>query len=596
MSSIGVVMKFQRKALAIAVMVATSTLSACSSDDIKDILDRVPTDIKLSGVTVDENEKGAEIATLETIDLDIEESFSYTTDNENFVISGKTLSLAADYSVDFENQEEITFNITVTDKNDNTYTQAVTIAVNNTTEISYEYLSQVADAASSSVSYGGQTTRHALIAELKHYIGKGGLQADIDRTDSEALTTKEQVIAKLNSFYNRGGDVKADREISWDGFAITFTDGWTIPAEQKLFSDIGSYKSLKDKVAGNDYWGQSKKWNDGDFAGWGAKGSITPTQLIAHYFEQLADNAVEVINGALREDPITKKAIKVYVNEDGTDLNQLIQKFLLMSVTYSQATDDYLHEKKGLAANNLIKDKGTKDFTSLEHQFDEGFGYFGATRDYLFYNDYEIAGKVNDDGSNGRTDWNGMHDTNGDGVIDLKSEKMFGNSVNAAKRDIGTKGNAKVTNFSDDAMQAFLNGRKLINENSGLAETLPEAQMTELVGYRNAAVDAWENAVAATVVHYINDLNKDLDKLGTDEFDFSKTAKHFSELKGFALGLQFNPYSPMTDAQFEAMHVLLKDAPVLVVADVAVYQSDLIKARDILQAALKFDAENVAGW
>jgi len=115
-------MKFQRKTLAIAVMVATSTLSACSSDtidEIQDILDRVPTDIKLSNASVDENEKGAEIATLETIDLDLEESFSYTTDNENFVISGKTLSLAADYSLDYEKETSFTFDITVADKNNN---------------------------------------------------------------------------------------------------------------------------------------------------------------------------------------------------------------------------------------------------------------------------------------------------------------------------------------------------------------------------------------------------------------------------------------------------------------------------------------------
>ena len=43
------------------------------------------------------------------------------------------------------------------------------------------------------------------------------------------------------------------------------------------------------------------------------------------------------------------------------------------------------------------------------------------------------------------------------------------------------------------------------------------------------------------------------------------------------------------------MHTLLKDAPVLT-GDVTAYRADLIKARDILQAALSFDADNVAGW
>lgn len=585
MSSIGVVMKFQRKALAIAVMVATSTLSACSSDDVKEIINDKITKIELSSNSVDENSKGAEVGSISTDILDSIKSFTYSTDNENFVISGNTLSLAAEYSFDYEKEQTVDVNITATDSSGTAVTKALTIEVNDLLDY-YGFMSKVGDTTQSSVSYGGQVTRHALIAELKHYIGKGGLQADIDGNN---FADKDSVIAKLNSFYNRGGDIEADRDSSWDGFAITFAGE---NAKQTLFSELGSYKSLKDKVAGNDASGQHKEWNNGAFAGWGIKGSITPHGLIAHYFDQLADNAVAVIGGAVRVDPITGGAIPVYVSENGTDLNQLVQKFLLMSVTYSQATDDYLDENKGLATDNIDKDKGTKDYTKLEHQFDEGFGYFGATRDYLAYNDNEIAGKVKV-AEDGRSDWNGQHDTDGDGKIDLMSEKNFGNSVNAAKRDRGTAANAKPTDYTKQAMEAFLNGRKLINDKAGFA--LTEAEMTELLGYRDAAVKAWENAVAGTVIHYINDLDADLAKLDSADFSFTDTAKHFSELKGFALGLQFNPYSPITDAQFEQMHTLLKDAPVLT-GDVTAYRADLIKARDILQAALSFDADNVAGW
>lgn len=578
MSSIGVIMNFQRKALAIAVMVATSTLSACSSDDIKELINLAPTEITLSNLSIDENEKGAKIADLSAVDLDLKDSFTYTTNNENFVISGATLSLAPEYALDYEKETSVTFDITVTDSDNHSFTQAFTIEVNDMLDY-YGFMSKVGDETKSSVSYGGQSARHALIAELKYYIGKGGLQTDLD---DGILTTKTDVIAKLNSLYN------AD-ENSWDALNISFTT-----AKQTKFSELSSsYKSLKEKVAGQDTGGQHKDWKT-EFAGWGAKGSITPVGLIDLYFQQLADIAIEN-NGDERTDPITNTNIPVYVTDNGTDLNQLIQKFLLMSVTYSQATDDYLDENKGLATDNISGDKeGTKDYTKLEHQFDEGFGYFGAARDYLAYNDNEIAGKVSSD-EDGRSDWNGQHDTDGDGVIDLTSEKNFGNSVNAAKRDRGSKDNAAATDYTKQAMDAFLMGRKLINDNAGMA--LTEAQMTELLGYRDAAVTAWENAVAGTVVHYINDLHGDLAKVGTADFNFADTAKHFSELKGFALGLQFNPYSPMTDVQFEAMHVLLKDAPVLVgAADVTTYQADLIKARDILEAALSFDAENVAGW
>jgi hypothetical protein len=573
-------MKFQRKALAIAVMVATSTLSACgsSSSDSEPVTptNTAPTAVTLSANTVDENVMGAEIGTLSATDANTGDTFTFTTDNADFVITGDKLALAAETSFDFEKTASVALNVTVTDNGGLAFTQELTIDVNDLLDY-YGFMSKVGDVNNSSVSYGGQSARHALIAELKHYIGNGGLQADLDNGD---LTTKDQVIAKLNSLYN------AD-ENSWDGLAITFTT-----AKQTLFNELSSsYKSLKEKVAGQDTGGQHKDWST-EFAGWGAKGSISPVGLIDLYFQQLADIAIDNL-GSERFDPITNTAIPVYVTENGTDLNQLIQKFLLMSIAYSQAMDDYLDEDKGLAADNIAQDKGTKDYTSLEHQFDEGFGYFGAARDYLAYNDNEIAGKVSSD-EDGRSDWNGQHDTDADGKIDLTSEINFGNSVNAAKRDRGSKDNTAATDYTKEAMEAFLMGRKLINDNAGMA--LTEAQTTELLEYRDIAVIAWENAVAGTVVHYINDLHADLEQVGTADFNYADTAKHFSELKGFALGLQFNPYSPMSDAQFEEMHVLLQDAPVLDEANVVAYQLDLISALLILQTAYSFDAENVTNW
>jgi len=582
-------MIFKRKALAIAVMVATSTLTACGSssdDSTPDVVNTAPTAIALSANTVDENAKAAEIGTLTATDANTDDTFTFTTDNTNFIIADGKLSLAADSSFDFEKASSVSLNVTVTDNGGLTHTQELTVTVNDLLDY-YDFASKVGDTANSSVSYSGQIARHALIAELKHYIGKGGLQTDIESGD---LITKEAIIAKLHTYFD-------GQSTDWEdgAFPITFID-----AKQATFSDISSsLKTLKGKVAGNDASGQHKLWNDDAFAGWGATGSITPTALIESFFDQLADNAMENPGGKRYvpgAEQVEANEIPVYVNYNGTDLNQLIQKFLLMSITYSQATDDYLDENKGLATDNIAGDKdGTKDYTKLEHQFDEGFGYFGAARDYLAYNDNEIAGKVKTE-EDGRADWNGMHDTNGDGEIDLLSEKMFGNSVNAAKRDRGSKDNAAATNYTEDAMGAFLAARNLINANSGA--DLTADQMTELLGYRDTAVNAWEFAVAATVIHYINELmNDDLSVQGTDDFSFTDTAKHFSELKGFALGLQFNPYSPITDAQFEEIHTLIGNAPIITgAADVTDYRADLKTARDILASALSFDVENVANW
>ncbi len=607
-------MKFQKNALAIAVMVATSTLTACGSSSSDDPAptpepeNTAPTAVALSANTVDENASGVTIGTLSATDANAGDTFTYTTDNADFVIDGDTLSLAEGVAYDYEKIPSTVLSVTVTDNGGLAYTDTLSIEVNDLLDY-YGFISKVTDDMASSVSYGGQSARHALIAELKHYIGNGGLQADLDEG---VLSTKDEVIAKLNSLYNA-------TENSWDTLNISFTT-----AKQTKFSELSSsYKSLKGKIAGNDASGQHKLWN-GDknddgfyngeniaFAGWStwdeadelvpAEGVIpqkTPHGLVQQYFAHLADIAIDNL-GNKRYVPgaeqVADNEIPVYVADNGTDLNQLIQKFLLMAVPYSQAADDYLDENKGLATDNVSGAKeGTKAYTNLEHQFDEAFGYFGAARDYLAYTDDEIASK------GGRETWQGQYDTDGDGEIDLLSEKNFGNSVNAAKRDRGSKYNVAATDYTKQAMDAFLNGRKLINDNVGM--DLTYEQMTELLGYRDDALDAWERGVVATVIHNINDLTNDLNELGTEDFHYKTTAKHFSEMKGLALGLQFNPYSPIAGedtekfAKFVELHTLFKDAPVLAEADVADYLADLKEARDLLQEVYGFDAENVEGW
>ena len=67
-------------------------------------------------------------------------------------------------------------------------------------------------------------------------------------------------------------------------------------------------------------------------------------------------------------------------------------------------------------------------------------------------------------------------------------------------------------------------------------------------------------------------------------------------MKGFALGLQFNPHSSISLADFAQIHILFRDKPELDSANVAAYQADLITARGIIADALEFDADNVANW
>ena len=70
--------------------------------------------------------------------------------------------------------------------------------------------------------------------------------------------------------------------------------------------------------------------------------------------------------------------------------------------------------------------------------------------------------------------------------------------------------------------------------------------MLELQGFRDTALMAWEKSIAATAVHYVNDTLGDYENFGTDSFELrSDLAKHWSELKGFVVSLQFNRRSPL---------------------------------------------------
>jgi hypothetical protein len=443
----------------------------------------------------------------------------------------------------------------------------------------------------SSVSYSGQTMRQVLISDLNSYIS--GLSDAIDGASFEP-TANGDVVAALDFYFRFDSDANGSTEI------LVETDPG---AAQMTYDDISSGKDLIGKLAGNDTVTDHKDWST-EFAGWSdtaiaANGGSadTPEGLVTAFFGTIEVNALGRAAGDVRTGSDGEN-LPVYVTEQGHDLKQLTQKFLLMAVTFSQGTDDYLDDAtdgKGLLSDNADSDDGSAH-SSLEHQWDEGFGYFGAARDYLAYTDEEIAGK------GGRNGWSsGYYDTDDDGAIDLLSEYNFGNSTNAAKRDRGASDDA-ATDFTAEAMTGFLSGRALITAADG---PLGDEQMAELKGYRDTAVLAWESAVAATVVHYINDTLQAMATFGSDDYSFTGHAKVWSEMKGFSLGFQFNPRSPVSDGDFEQFHTLVGDAPVLsdaAQADIDQYKADLVEARQILGDAYGFADANLGddngenGW
>ena len=438
--------------------------------------------------------------------------------------------------------------------------------------VNYEFTSKID--SYSSVSHSGQASRHILINELKALIGSDDLQG---LSEADAL-------AKLNKVYSLGTKDSDSEEnltevnvytdaVEATPISITPTVG-TDELIQMDFSAISGDKNLEGKIAGQD--------NDltNSFIGWDVaiSGAETdndrPNLLIKEWFAIIAELAAD-------GDANTKYLGTSTIGTEGVDYQQLVQKFLLGAVTYSQAAEDYLKADKGLVKQNNMGDKdGAKNYTSLEHQWDEGFGYFGAAHDFNSRTDAEVKAAYD-------------FDTNSDGDIDLYSEYSFGHSINAVKRDLGAE---VAVDFSKAAMDAFLNGRQLIQDNFG---TDPEGSSYHkyLVGYAETALNNWENAVAATVIHYINDTVADLKTLDTAApASAADIAKHWSEMKGFALGLQFSPVAQISHADLKTVLDQMAEAPVTNLAGVDIYIADLESARATMQAAYGFNATNVANW
>ena len=427
----------------------------------------------------------------------------------------------------------------------------------------------------SSVSYSGQVFRHLLIAGLDDRVA--GFTKRLD--DGTLTATTGTIVGAFDYFFTFDGDTSG-----MDAHGIETTPA----ARQTTFADVSSGKDLRGKLAGNDVVGQHRDWTS-QMIGWSEPGVSSPESLLRRWFGQIETQAIARTNGTIPLGPTGLPIPHVYLTPEGLDLRELVQKFMTGAVAYSQGTDDYLDDTepgKGINSDNTKADDG-EAFSELEHAWDEAFGYFGAARDYLDYTDDEIAAK------GGRPDWQGEHDSDADGRIDLTRERNWGHAVNAAKRDRGSGAGAK-TDYTEDAMQAFLRGRAIITHAGG---ALSASDTTDLAGARDSAVAAWEQTIASTCVHYINELVGDMGKFGTGDYDFAAHAKHWSELKGFLLTLQFNPRKAISDADLRAVHDAVGQAPALPgAANADQYRTGLMTARSTIGRAYGFAQDNLTTW
>ena len=329
----------------------------------------------------------------------------------------------------------------------------------------------------------------------------------------------------------------------------TLTTTGSISALENHYSALSTGKNLVGKISSDPVIGYNRTADD----------------LVREWFKQIADNS---------QDSNKLGTAMAYTADDGVDMSQMINKVLIGAVPYYQATGVYLNGL--LERDNSEARDGEDPYTAMEHAWDEAFGYFGAARDYARYTDDQLAGSVDDF----------TFDSNGDGSIDFKSEYNFGLSRNAAKRDKGGTG----VDLTKEIFDAFLAGRTAIT-NQGTVE--------EISAHRQAAAEGMEKVIAATVVHYINDTLSDMSQLGTADENRANLNKHWAEMKGYTVALQYNPFKLISDGQLRELHGIMGEAPKYDAPGSSEYEKQVSyyeRAKVVLQTAYGFSSENMKNW
>ena len=329
----------------------------------------------------------------------------------------------------------------------------------------------------------------------------------------------------------------------------TLTTTGALPALENQYSSLSTGKNLVGKISDEPVIGYGRTADD----------------LVREWFEMIADNS---------QDSDKLGTPMAYTTDNGVDMSQMVNKVLIGAVPYYQATGVYLNGL--LERDNSEARDGTDPYTAMEHAWDEAFGYFGAARDYFRYTDEQLAGSVDDF----------TFDSNGDGSIDFKSEYNFGLSRNAAKRDKGGSG----VDLTQQIFNAFLAGRTAITNQGSVAE---------ISAHRQTAAEGMEKVIAATVVHYINDTLSDMSELGTPEENRANLNKHWAEMKGYTVALQYNPFRLITDGQLAELHGIMGEAPIYDEPGSNSYKTQVAnyeRAKAVLQTAYGFSNDNMANW
>ena len=295
------------------------------------------------------------------------------------------------------------------------------------------------------VDYSGQTDRLNMLSELKAYIIKG------DKGEAVEATVLADMFANANSPF-------------------------TSPELN------ASTKKLEDKTF------------------------VSEVQKMKELFEATEVASAEVVaNGTVASEGVSGRlqrgttASYILVNERGWEFTQFAEKGLMGSCFYNQIFNVYMTDDRvGDGADNETLVDG-KNYTAMEHHWDEAFGYFGVPFDFPA----------------------------GEPVLEASERRFWGTYTNNVDALLGT--NALL-------MDAYLKGRTAIVNKDYV--TRDEQREIIYAGH--------ELVAAAVTVHYINQTIGNF-----NDGDIGNAFHHLSEAYQFLKAIQYSPKKKLTQAQID---------------------------------------------
>ncbi|RYM35938.1 DUF4856 domain-containing protein [Brumimicrobium glaciale] len=293
--------------------------------------------------------------------------------------------------------------------------------------------------------------------------------------------------ANGNSTVSYGGQI--DRLSQLEEMVVVMKSGTGAMVSEQTLLDM--YANTGDNGAGNFSFSSSKQLEDKTFS--------NDVQLFKSWMADLsaASNDFAETAASGQAGVLTSGTSNYLFDANGYEPVQLIEKGLMGAVFMNQAVNGYFADAKMNVDNtNAVDAANGKFYTTMEHHFDEAFGYFGVATDFPSSIPSNFWGKYCD------------------------------------KRDADLNSNSIM-------MNNFLKGRAAISNDD--------------MATRNAAIKQirlmWETISAKQAVYYLNSAKA---QLGSDN---AKAFHALSEAYAFAWNLRYAPLETRRMSQMD--HTIL---------------------------------------